>query len=85
MPKFYLACGLQDFLLQDNVNFREFLLSKGADVTWDEEDAGHEWDFWDSQIKKVLDWLPLGSTEGGLGSGNVKVEGIKVCAPFPMR
>lgn len=74
MPKFYLACGLQDFLLQDNLNFREFLLSKGADMTWDEEDAGHEWDFWDSQIKKVLDWLPLGSTEGGLGSGNVKVE-----------
>ena len=31
----------------------------GIDVTWDEEDAGHEWCFWDSQIKKVLDWLPL--------------------------
>ena len=30
-----------------------------ADVTWDEDEkAGHEWDFWDVQIEKVLEWLP---------------------------
>ena len=74
MPKFYLSCGTRDDLMQDNVTFRDFLVQKGADVHWDEEDAGHEWDFWDSQIKKVLDWLPLGEAENGLGSGNVKVE-----------
>ena len=39
--------------------FRDFLLQKGADVTWDEGDFGHDWDFWDLQIRKVLDWLPL--------------------------
>ena len=43
----------------------------GFEVTWDEEDRGHDWDFWDSQIKKVIDWLPLGQAEGGMGSGNV--------------
>ena len=57
-----------------NESLRDFLMERGADVTWDEEpNAGHEWDFWDSQIKKVLDWLPLGSASAGLGSGNVNV------------
>lgn len=59
IPKFYMSCGRQDDLLGVNVDFRDFLRKNGADVTWDEEDGGHDWDFWDSQIKKVLDWLPL--------------------------
>ena len=63
-PKFYLSCGTQDDLMKDNEKFRDFLIEKGADVTWDEEEAGHEWDFWDSQIRKVLDWLPLESEHG---------------------
>lgn len=59
VPKFYISCGTKDDLYGINVDFREFLKKNGADVTWDEEEAGHEWDFWDSQIKKVLEWLPL--------------------------
>lgn len=58
-PKFYMACGTQDDLMPANIKFRDYLKSKGLDVTWDEENFGHDWDFWDSQIKKVLDWLPL--------------------------
>ena len=59
MPKFYLACGTADDLYDINVKFRDHIKSGGADVTWDEDGSGHEWDFWDSQIRKVLDWLPL--------------------------
>nr|MCR4586414.1 acetylesterase [Lachnospiraceae bacterium] len=59
VPRFYMSCGKKDDLMNVNLAFRDFLREKGADVTWDEEDAGHDWDFWDSQIKKVLDWLPL--------------------------
>ena len=70
-PRFYLSCGRQDDLMKANQKFRDFLIDKGADVTWDEEDAGHEWDFWDSQIRKVLDWLPLDDANSGLSSGNV--------------
>ena len=74
IPKFYLSCGLKDDLLKCNENFRDYLKSKGADVTWDEDpNAGHDWDFWDSQIKKVLDWLPLSGENAGLSSGNVNV------------
>ncbi|MBR0373733.1 MAG: acetylesterase [Mogibacterium sp.] len=59
VPKVYLACGTKDDLLESNLAFRDYLQEKGIEVTWDEEDCGHEWDFWDRQIKKVLDWLPL--------------------------
>ncbi len=59
-PRYYLACGTRDGLLEENKELRDLLLAKGADVTWDEEDAGHEWRFWDSQIEKVLDWLQAG-------------------------
>ena len=57
IPKFYMACGRQDDLYRANTSFRDYLIKNGADVTWDEEDAVHDWDFWDSQIKKVIDWL----------------------------
>ncbi len=72
VPKFYLACGTEDDLYGSNVSFREFLTGKGAEVTWDEALAGHDWDFWDSQIRKVLDWLPLDVADNGINSGNVK-------------
>ncbi len=73
VPKFYISCGTEDGLYEANVEFKDFLIRKGADVTWDEEKRGHDWDFWDSQIKKVLDWLPLDGENLGLGSGNVRV------------
>ncbi len=73
VPKFYISCGTEDGLYEANVEFKDFLIRKGADVTWDEEKMGHDWDFWDSQIKKVLDWLPLEGENLGLGSGNVRV------------
>ena len=61
MPQIYMACGRQDDLFGANEDFRDFLQSKGADVTWDEDDGGHDWDFRDSQIRKVLDWLTSGN------------------------
>ena len=61
IPNVYMACGTMDDLMPANIAFRDYLESKGIKVTWDEEDYGHDWDFWDSQIKKVLDWLPLES------------------------
>ena len=63
IPRFYMACGTKDELMQANVDFRDFLRTKGIEVTWDEEDYGHDWDFWDSQIRKVLEWLPLDQDE----------------------
>ena len=74
VPKFYLSCGTEDGLYDANIRLREKLIKNGADVTWDEEKGGHDWDFWDSQIKKFIDWLPLDEAISGLGSGNVKID-----------
>lgn len=73
VPRFYMSCGTLDPLYQANVDMRDFVKSKGGDVTWDEEERAHDWDFWDSQILKYLNWLPLGDVNSGLSSGNVKV------------
>ena len=55
-----MSCGTEDSLLSVNLKFRDILREDGFEVDWDEEPRGHDWDFWDSQIKKVIDWLPLG-------------------------
>ncbi len=74
VPRFYLSCGTEDNLFPANVAFKDFLLENGADVTWYEGKGGHDWDFWDAQIKAALDWLPLEENANGLGSGNVKLD-----------
>ena len=58
-PKAYMACGMDDFLYENNKKFRDMLISLGADMTWDEiAGYGHEWRFWDIEVEKFLDWLP---------------------------
>lgn len=71
--KVYIACGLDDPLLPANRGLRDCLRQNGFPVTYEEAPGAHEWDFWDSQIKKVIDWLPLEGV-AGLNSGNVGLE-----------
>ena len=71
-PKVYIACGTEDSLLPHSRNFRDLLLENGFSVTYEEGPGGHEWDFWDTYIKKVIDWLPLDDLSQGINSGNVK-------------
>ena len=71
LPKIYMACGLQDSLLDANRSFKTFLEEKGVPVFYEELDGNHNWDFWNDQIQKVLAWLPLDEAAEGLNSGNV--------------
>lgn len=73
LPKVYIACGLQDSLLPKNRELQEYLQELGFDVTYEEAEGAHEWDFWNSHIKKVLEWLPLEAAQAGMNSGNVGV------------
>lgn len=58
-PKAYIACGEEDFLYQQNIQFKDQLLEMGVDVTWVSlPNYGHEWRFWDLQIEAFLDWIP---------------------------
>jgi len=70
-PQFWMSCGTEDHLYPANRRFYQKLVDAGFTVDWDEEPYGHEWTFWDSQIKKCIDWLPLGAADATLGSGNV--------------
>ena len=70
-PKLYLACGDQDSLLPLNLQLKQELEADGFDLTWRQAPGGHEWDFWDSQIRQVIDWLPLAEDGSGMNSGNV--------------
>lgn len=70
----YIACGTQDSLLELNRNLRDMLVSLGYSVTYEEGPGGHDWDFWNRYIKKVVDWLPLGEAASGINSGNVSLE-----------
>lgn len=60
LPKMYMACGTSDSLLQSNQKYRNYLLSLKYPLDYQEDDGGHEWDFWDKQILRFLEWLPLG-------------------------
>ena len=71
LPKFYMACGTKDNLLEYNRSFKDFLIEHGADVYYEEEEYAHEWPFWDRQIKKAIDWLPLDEEVKSMTSGSV--------------
>ena len=72
LPKIYMACGTEDDLLPASRLFRGLMTEAGFDVTYFEGPGKHDWDFWDQQIKLVLDWLPLDEKSQGMNSGHVK-------------
>lgn len=62
LPKFYMCCGTEDFLYDINVHFRDQFKDRVA-LTYLEEPGTHEWGFWDRNIQRILDWLPLQKKE----------------------
>ena len=73
LPRVYMACGDQDGLLPENKEMAEFLKGQGAEVTFEIGPGGHEWDFWDTYIKKAIEWLPTEKNGLGVNSGNVGI------------
>lgn len=74
MPRLYLACGTEDFLIEQNRNYRDFLWAQGADLTYEEGPGGHDFTFWNKYLGHVMDWLPLEEKMAGISSGNVRRE-----------
>lgn len=59
LPRIYLSCGEQDFLLQANQAFEKALTEAGIEHTWRTTPGGHTWEFWEQEIRHViLDWMP---------------------------
>lgn len=59
LPFLYLACGTEDFLIEENKTFIETCKKLDLSIDTDLEPGTHEWGFWDKQIQKVLNWLPI--------------------------
>ncbi len=58
LPELYQSCGDQDFLFSLNRKFHEKLVSMGIRSEYHEESGYmHNWDFWDQDIKRILDWM----------------------------
>ena len=59
LPKLFQSVGTEDFLWQSNQGAREKLLALGMDVTYEEHPGAHEWNYWDTNVQRALNWLPL--------------------------
>ncbi|GIN90105.1 hypothetical protein J6TS1_02480 [Siminovitchia terrae] len=35
------------------------MLAQDLDFTYYEGSGGHDWEFWDPQLRQAMDWLPL--------------------------
>ena len=73
IPRIYMACGDADSLLPANQDMASFLKEQGADVTFEVGPGAHEWDFWDTYIRKAIEWLPTDKVSQGMNSGNVGI------------
>lgn len=71
LPKIYMACGEEDRLLEYNKDYASFFRKSGRDITFETGPGNHEWDFWDTYIKKGIEWLPTEDTNPGINSGNI--------------
>ncbi len=58
LPKVFIAVGTEDFTYQCNVDFKNKYENQ-LDLTYLEEPGTHSWEFWDRNIERVLNWLPL--------------------------
>jgi S-formylglutathione hydrolase FrmB len=68
MPRFYQTCGVEDALYGMNVEFRDAFKDR-IDLTYHEEPGGHEWEYWDRNIRRVIAWLPIRAEPEGSGDG----------------
>lgn len=59
LPQMYVSCGTSDSLHDDNVRFVAAAAALGLDIHSNFGPGGHEWAYWDKEIRTVLDWLPL--------------------------
>ncbi|MEU4241104.1 alpha/beta hydrolase family protein [Actinoplanes sp. NPDC026619] len=61
LPRLMLRCGSEDHLVKQNERFVAAAEAAGVPLDAGFSPGEHEWQFWDDQIRVVLDWmLPKG-------------------------
>lgn len=59
LPKIFMAIGKDDPLLECNRAYHEFLVQAGISVDYLEDEGAHDWAFWDRNLYRLLEWLPV--------------------------
>ena len=60
-PRFFVTCGEQDALYQENVRFVKALEERGADVRFEHWEGDHRWEVWDKSVEMALEeFFPAG-------------------------
>jgi putative tributyrin esterase len=55
LPHLYIVCGTDDGFLKANREFVALLREKSIPVEYRESPGGHDWDYWDDELKNVLE------------------------------
>lgn len=53
-PKFYLACGTEDFVYSMNVELKDYCNTLALDFLYEEWPGIHDWDFWNVSLERML-------------------------------
>lgn len=54
LPFIYLSCGTEDFLFESSRQFDGLLRIRNVPHEYREHPGGHEWGFWDDQVREFL-------------------------------
>ena len=54
LPKLYLACGKEDFLLENDREFHKFLEENNVKHVYWEAPGNHNPEFWDKCVQKFI-------------------------------
>ncbi len=54
MPYFYLDCGTEDFLFQNNRDFASLLVEKKIPHEYRQLPGAHNWPYWNTQVREFL-------------------------------
>ena len=57
LPEIFLACGTEDFLLENNRQMHKFLLDEKIPHQYYESKGGHDMVFWNEYIVKAVQWM----------------------------
>lgn len=65
IPKIFMACGTEDFLLENNRDYDRYLTGLEIPHTYLEGPGEHVWKFFDEYIEKGLEWWSKSKRETG--------------------
>lgn len=57
VPDLYMACGTEDFLLEENRNFHRFLCEQQVPHRYLESKGIHNFKFWNQYLEPALQWI----------------------------